>query len=415
MFLAIVVSAQTELEVWVGSWICQDIPGEDQAYQLEAAFEAEYPDVDVKIVSVAWVGMLDKFILASQTGHLPDVMCTESFLGWTQLFASYGHFMDLTDLMMEIGEDTFFAGVLGGNIYNGRYYSIPYRNSTRALIYNKDMFVEAGLDPDDPPETWAELLEYAQKLTKDLDGDGIIDQYGFSYPVARFCTVAPEYLRAILRSYGADILNEDMTECIINSPAAIEAVTLWTDLVKKYNVVPAEIVSYDDNDDFRLFLTEKTAMGMVGPWVVETADLTYPDVNYGITTIPSNEPGVPGEFGLIHMAWMADDDTEHRDVVEDFIKFTMRPEIDAWLTDSTPAVRAAWEEEAFTRRYSPEALEAYKNQMDHTITSIMLIPAGPHIAREVNVTIQRIILGMDAETALNEAKVIIDELLAEGG
>ena len=45
---------------------------------------------------------------------------------------------------------------------------------------------------------------------------------------------------------------------------------------------------------------------------------------------------------------------------------------------------------------------------------VLLIPAGPHIAREVNVAIQRIILGMDVEAALNEAKVVIDELLAEG-
>jgi hypothetical protein len=53
-------------------------------------------------------------------------------------------------------------------------------------------------------------------------------------------------------------------------------------------------------------------------------------------------------------------------------------------------------------------------QMDYTISSILLIPVGPQIAREVNVAVQRIILGMDVETVVAEAKAIIDELLKEG-
>jgi multiple sugar transport system substrate-binding protein len=229
MAVGVARAEKAPLTLWVGSWICQDIPGEDQAYRLEKEFEAEYPDVDVKVVSVPWVGMLDKFMLAARTGDLPDVMCTESFLGWTQLFASYGHMMDLTDLMEEVGKDMFFPGVLEGQIFEGRYYSIPYRNSTRALVYNKDMFKAAGLDPDKPPQTWAQLREYALKLTKDTNGDGITDQWGFGFPAARFTTVAPEYLRAVMRSYGADILNEDMNKSTIDTPEAIEAIrTRWS-------------------------------------------------------------------------------------------------------------------------------------------------------------------------------------------
>ncbi|MBC7093647.1 sugar ABC transporter substrate-binding protein [Candidatus Bipolaricaulota bacterium] len=408
------LSARREVVLWLGAWICQNVPGDDLAWRMEEAFEAEYPDVDLKIVPVPWEGMLEKFLLAAQTGNLPDLLVSESFLGWTQLFASYGHFMDLTDLMMEIGEETFFPGVLEGHLYKGRYYSIPYRNSTRVLVYNKDMFQAAGLDPNRPPETWAELLEYAKKLTRDTNGDGIIDQWGFDYPVARFCTVAPEYLRAVLRSYGADILSSDMKECTIDTPEAIEAIRFYTDLVTKHKVVSPEVISYSDDDDWRAFGAKLTAMAMVGPWALSSYDRLYPDLNYGVAPIPSNTPGVPGPFGLIHMGWMVSKHTKVKEDCYNVIRFTVaRPEINAWYAHSTPANRHSWSEPAFLRRYRSDVIEVANKQMEHAISSILLLPTGPQIAREVNVCIQRIILGMDVETAVSEAKVIIDELLKE--
>lgn len=408
-----VVAAEREVVWWVGAWICQDVPGEDQAYRLEREFEAAYPEVDVVVVPVAWEGMLEKFLLAAQTGNLPDVMTTESFLGWTQLFASYGHMMDLTELMEEIGEDTFFPGVLEGCRYKGRYYAIPYRNSTRVLVYNKDMFRAAGLDPDKPPETWAQLLDYAQKLTVDSDGDGNPEQWGFSYPLARFCTVAPEYLRAVMRSYGADILSADMKQCTITSPEAIEAIRFYTDLVTKYKVVPPEVISWSDDDDWQAFGARLTAMAMVGPWAIETYSLLYPDLDYGVATIPSNTPGIPGEFGLIHMGWMVSAHTKVKEDAFNLIRFTLRPEVNAWFTDSTPAVRDAWDEPGFTQRFRRDVVEVMKEQMEHSISSILLLPTGPQIAREVNTAIQRIILGMDLETVLGETEVVIEELLEE--
>jgi multiple sugar transport system substrate-binding protein len=275
------------------------------------------------------------------------------------------------------------------------------------------MFKEAGLDPDKPPQTWAQLREYALKLTKDTNGDGVTDQWGFGYPAARFTTVAPEYLRAVMRSYGADILNEDMTACTIDTPEAIEAIRFYTDLVTKDKVVTPDIITYSDDDDWQSFGNQAQAMAMVGPWAVETYDKSYSDVNYGVATIPSNEQGVPGQFGLVHMGWMVSARTKHKKEVFDLIKFTLRPEVDAWFTDSTPAVKTAWENPAFSSRYKPEVIKTYKTQMGNSISSILLIPPGPQIAREVNVAVQRIILGMDAETVVKEAKMIIDDLLAE--
>ena len=399
---------------WSGAWLCQkEVPGEHQAYDLEEVFEKEYPDIDLKVVPIPWEGMYNKMLIAAKTGNVPDLMSIESFLGWTQEFASAGNLKDLTDFMVnEIGEDTFYRGVLEGCKYEGSYYVIPYRNSVRALVYNKNMFEAAGLGPSEPPETWYELLDYAKKLTKDTDGDGVIDQYGFGYPVARFCTVAPEYLRSEMRAFDADILSEDMTKCTMNTPEAKKAIRFWTDLVTKYHVVSPEVVSYSDDDDWRTFGAGATAMAMVGPWAIETYDRLYPDLDYGVAMLPSLKRGVPGSFGMVHMGWCVGKGTQHWEAVKKFMKFALRPEIDAWLTDSLPAVKASTNAPAWKERLQKcPGLAVYTEQLEHSYPSILLLPGGPQIAREVNLAIQRIILGADFDTVINEATTIIDELL----
>lgn len=49
---------------------------------------------------------------------------------------------------------------------DGKQYAMPFNSSTPLLYYNKDAFKEAGLDPEKAPETFAQVLEYAEKLTK---------------------------------------------------------------------------------------------------------------------------------------------------------------------------------------------------------------------------------------------------------
>lgn len=61
---------------------------------------------------------------------------------------------------------------------DGRLYSMPFNSSTPLLYYNKDAFVEAGLDPDTPPKNFDEILEMARKL-ETKDDSGKVTRYGF--------------------------------------------------------------------------------------------------------------------------------------------------------------------------------------------------------------------------------------------
>ena len=71
---------------------------------------------------------------------------------------------ELLDAALEAGR-VFLPGI------GARSYAVPDEFTTLALYYNKEMFLNAGLDPERPPASWSEFVEYAKKLTKDFDGD----------------------------------------------------------------------------------------------------------------------------------------------------------------------------------------------------------------------------------------------------
>src|SRR5690606_12625684 len=82
-----------------------------------------------------------------------------------------------------IDKDNYDLSQLEKNILNyytvdDKLYSMPFNSSTPILLYNKDAFKEAGLDPENPPKTFSEIKAAAEKLTK-KNGDNT-EQYGFS-------------------------------------------------------------------------------------------------------------------------------------------------------------------------------------------------------------------------------------------
>src|SRR5882757_6442876 len=64
----------------------------------------------------------------------------------------------------------FWPALHANATVDGKLYAIPYQNSTPLLYYNADLFKAAGLDPEKPPQNWAQLIDYGVKLTKKENG-----------------------------------------------------------------------------------------------------------------------------------------------------------------------------------------------------------------------------------------------------
>jgi multiple sugar transport system substrate-binding protein len=112
------------------------------------------------------------------------------------------------------------------SLYQGDTYGIPFETDVRVLYYNKNAFKEAGLDPEKPPTTWAELEQAADKLDKKA-ADGSYERIAFS-PLDG--NASPE-----IWGYANDVewVTED-GEIKINDPKAVETLNFVKKWIDRY-------------------------------------------------------------------------------------------------------------------------------------------------------------------------------------
>jgi multiple sugar transport system substrate-binding protein len=204
--------------------------------ELIKKFEEEHSDIRLKAQYIpTGDALIQKLVAAVQSNSAPDVSWIHAdFLDkLVEADAIYpmSHFIEgPSGLSSEELADIVPASLEAGR-WRGTLYALPMEATTLALFYNRDLFRHAGLDPDHPPRTWDELHSIAVQLTKDVDGDGKTDQYGFFIPV--FPASGPLNIWMNLQwvpflwQAGGDELNDDGTRLLFDSPAGIAALTFW--------------------------------------------------------------------------------------------------------------------------------------------------------------------------------------------
>jgi multiple sugar transport system substrate-binding protein len=148
--------------------------------------------------------------------------------------------------------------------YKGHYYGVPLMGRVTQFMYRKDLFREA-LGHDRPPQTWQEIIDFAQKLHK-VDDRGNVIRYGFGFFNGR--VGVDIQFHNLLFSQGltqADILNEEGVPQY-NTPYGVRALQFLVDLVQKYKVVPKAVGTYGDTDVYQMFISDKAALINVHSW-----------------------------------------------------------------------------------------------------------------------------------------------------
>ncbi|MGO4839547.1 ABC transporter substrate-binding protein, partial [Rhizobiaceae sp. 2RAB30] len=131
---------------------------------LVARWNEQNPGRKINLTYIPHTEMVPKIAQAIASGEVPDLMGMDLIYG--PQFEAAGQLVDITDL---IGTDpelkTASPGHMAVSTYNGRLYGVPLYADVSALFYNKDLFRKAGLDPEKPPTSLAEIKEYADKIT----------------------------------------------------------------------------------------------------------------------------------------------------------------------------------------------------------------------------------------------------------
>lgn len=126
--------------------------------------------------------------------------------------------------------DSFYPALMENGRTGGKTWGIPFQRSTIVMYYNKDAFRAAGLDPNQPPSTWDELVDAGKKL-KAADGS----KWGLMIPSTGY----PYWMfGALTMQNGQVLMNPDGNTTFFDHPAVIEALQFWRDLGRKHQIMP---------------------------------------------------------------------------------------------------------------------------------------------------------------------------------
>ncbi len=240
---------------------------EETLQKMYEAFHEEYPNITVNIETIGY----DDYFTQMQTrvagGTAPD--CYELNIENFAAYANKGVLAELT------GIDTsgYNATALNAFSVNGKQYGVPGNFSNVVLIYNKDLFDQAGVAYPTDDWTWDDAMDACEKIS--ALGDDI---YGIYQPITfnEFFKVAAQY--------GGGVLNADKTGFTINSEENLKAATMMISKVTDTNVQPTE-AQMGGMGDWDLFESGRLGMIPTGIWAFNTfADAC--DFNWDICVEP---------------------------------------------------------------------------------------------------------------------------------
>jgi multiple sugar transport system substrate-binding protein len=311
--LTAVDAAQAETEITYQLW---GSPAEAEVWQRVAQeFEAQHPDIKVKVEVNDWDSYWEKIRVLMAGGTPPDVFAMDAPLypDWQSrgVLLNLQPFIDAEPGLL----DDIYPITLEAYKTKDGYFGLPRDFQTIVLYYNKDMFDAAGVGYPTADWTYDDFRKAAKQLTKDANGDGAIDQWGFWAEV-----VDPEpYWGPVVWSYGGDIVDLDHGKTLIGSDKAMQAWHFIADMWLKDKSMPTtEQLQQYGTDGFQAGIA---AMGVSGHWSVP--DYAGSKFKWAVAPLPK---GPAGRITSVNSAgFVIAKASKHPKESWEFVKFAFGP------------------------------------------------------------------------------------------
>lgn len=282
---------------------------------------AEFNATNTMNIEVTYEAMTDNYDnnleLAFQSNQAPDIFRPKSeIVPYVKKGMAIPIDEFLTDEDRERYGDTL--GIQNVNVYDGKTYSIPTYGNNYRLIYNKDVFRKAGLDPEKPPKTMEELREYARIITENLKDEGI---YGFAMNMKNAYSAMYRSVDEVARL--SDMFYYDYETGTYDFSEYSKVVQTFADIYADGSFFPgAESL---DIDPLRTqFALGNIGMYMSGYWEVAVYDSQFPtDQEWGACVLPTYDGVVDGvnTMNSAGRSYCISSQCEHPEAAWEFIKF----------------------------------------------------------------------------------------------
>ncbi|WP_312950196.1 ABC transporter substrate-binding protein [Superficieibacter sp.] len=279
---------------------------------LVSEYNKSQDKVTVKLNEIPNAQMLTKLSSAIGVGNPPDIVAIDLVY-----FPELNRSEQLVDLTEKIGKMDYvsqFSPTLKGiGTYNGKFYAVPFAAESALLFYNKKLFREAGLDPNHPPETLAELREYSEKI-RQLGNE----YYGLSIPGTSSGGLAFTFM-PYLWANGGSVISSDGKKSVVNSENNKRTLTFFHNMYKDGLMSPMSRLDASLND---YFASGKIAMVGSGAFTFKVFKEQYPNLEYGVTYFPGEKKGDWASF-TGGDAFALPVGSKHQDEAIDFINWTL--------------------------------------------------------------------------------------------
>lgn len=351
---------------------------------------------------------------AAQTKTLPDIFGVLADKRIISSFIKAGHILNLNPYMnMDNGQwkKTFYAKALNVNRFqqgnefevDPGIYAAPLDVMNIQMIYNKDLFKKAGLDPENPPKDWAEFLNVGNKLHA-AGIQGMVSGWGEIW-----------IIDCLASNYAYNIMGEKKFIDTIKGEVSyadqdwIKVFTVFKDM-RDNNLLANGIVTMVNKHAEQMFANQRAALAFNGSWCVNVYYGMNPDLNYGVILPPAYSNKYPMKiWGGAGASLMVNARSKNIDKVVNFLRWFTAKGQQAYLANKTrnlPSNKDSLGE-------IPQVLAQFVDDMDSvTHPNNLNVSEFPKVIEARDKGIQSIIIGEKTpeEVALEVQAVKIREL-----
>ena len=356
-------------------------------------FQEANPNITVELVTAPYGEIVNTVINMAGGGDKIDLMYGE--LDWIPTLVDAGLAAPVADVLSEDLVSDIYPNILNACSIDGVAYGVPMYVSPFLMYYNKDLFEQAGLDPNSPPTTYEEMLEIAPKLAalKTEDGNQV---YPFGLTTSSVA-VSGACLTSSIYNFGGTVLDEEGNLAI--DQGFRDAVAMWQTLDQNgYNPQNSKL-----KDLRNLFALGQLAMYYDQSWGFNGVKSINPDAESFIASAaPLKGGNGTGESVLQAGTLMVvDNGDEKKAAVAKLVDFIMSEEkISEYFETVTPA---------YPSRQSMEDLDVVKNSSIlagaagsvGNVKAVTFIPALSDLNLELCTLAQAVtVSGTDVDTAI---------------
>lgn len=380
----------------------------DYLEQHTEALEAKYPDVKVDFVLIPYAEYEARYQAAFSGGgqNAPDI-----FVGPVPYYVYLGVAAEAPADLQDKWSNEVVNSISAAFQTDGKWFGYPdSADLGMELYYNKTMFAEAGLDPDNPPTTFEGLLSSAKKLVG-VDG-GKIAQNGISVRYDGSPTGIADKALPYIHAFGGQLYASDYStaEGYLNGDGTIAGLTYLQNLVHG----PEAVASLELGNPDNTFAQGLSAMTFREAWYAGYLDTNAPDLDYAVVPLPNGPGGYPKVSLLFNWAYMVYAKGPHQELAWDWLRMTFDAEMDLRIAEMEGYLPVL--ESNYSDAYVADRVDfgAVQKQIAEGPGPQYASPMSVQVNARIGEAVEAILQGADVRATVDAAVPDVDALLTKG-